>query len=178
MSATERDGARRSAKERDGARRSATERDGARRSATERDGARRSATERDGARRSATERDGARMSANERDGARRSATERDGARSAQRGARGDPTSRPIQAFKHHRSQDRLTYCAAFSNLGVGVSTLRYGKSGRHPQHSNGNSHMALGDRRSEMITAGSALGCARGRHPRLGLAVRCGDLAL
>ena len=27
--------------------------------------------------------------------------------------------------------------------------------------------MALGDRRSEMITAGSALGCARGRHPRL-----------
>ena len=60
------------------------------------------------------------MSANERDGARRSATERDGARSAQRGARGDPTSRPIQAFKHHRSQDRLTYCAAFSNLGVGV----------------------------------------------------------
>ena len=49
---------------------------------------------------------------------------------------------------------------------------------RHPQHSNGNSHMALGDRRSEMITAGSALGCARGRHPRLGLAVRCGDLTL
>ena len=38
--------------------------------------------------------------------------------------------------------------------------------------------MALGDRRSELITAGSALGCARGRHPRLGLAVRCGDLAL
>ena len=38
--------------------------------------------------------------------------------------------------------------------------------------------MALGDRRSEMITAGSALGCARGRHPRLGFAVRCGDLTL
>ena len=38
--------------------------------------------------------------------------------------------------------------------------------------------MALGDLRSEMITAGSALGCARGRHPRLGLAVRCGDLTL
>ena len=33
-------------------------------------------------------------------------------------------------------------------------------------------------RRSERIAAGSALGCARGRHPRLGLAVRCGDLAL
>ena len=48
----------------------------------------------------------------------------------------------------------------------------------HPQHSNGNSHMALGDRRSERTTAGSALGCARGRQPRLGLAVRCGDLAL
>ena len=47
-----------------------------------------------------------------------------------------------------------------------------------PHHSNGNSHMALGDRRSEMITAGSALGCARGSHPRLGLAVRCGDLTL
>ena len=26
-------------------------------------------------------------------------------------------------FKHHRSQDRLSYCAAFSNLGVGVSTI-------------------------------------------------------
>ena len=38
--------------------------------------------------------------------------------------------------------------------------------------------MALGDHRSGRITAGSALGCARGRHPRLGLAVRCGDLAL
>ena len=38
--------------------------------------------------------------------------------------------------------------------------------------------MALGDRRSEITTAGNALGCARGRHPRLGLAVRCGDLAL
>ena len=50
--------------------------------------------------------------------------------------------------------------------------------GGHPRHSNGNSHMTLGDRRSERITAGSALGCARGRHPRLGLAVRCGDLAL
>jgi len=50
--------------------------------------------------------------------------------------------------------------------------------GLHPHHSNGNSHMALGDRRSETTTAGSALGCARGRHPRLGLAVRCGDLAL
>ena len=48
----------------------------------------------------------------------------------------------------------------------------------HPQHSNGNSNMALGDRRSENATAGSALGCARGRHPRLGLAVRCGGLAL
>ena len=48
----------------------------------------------------------------------------------------------------------------------------------HPHHSNGNSHIALGDRRSERTTAGSALGCARGRHPRLGLAVRCGDLAL
>ena len=35
--------------------------------------------------------------------------------------------------------------------------------------------MALGDRRSELITAGSALGCARGRHPRLGLAVQSGD---
>ena len=44
----------------------------------------------------------------------------------------------------------------------------------HPQHSNGNSHMALGDRRSELAAAGSALGCARGRHPQLGLAVRCG----
>ena len=42
----------------------------------------------------------------------------------------------------------------------------------------GYSHMALGDRRSERIAARSALGCARGRHPRLGLAVRCGDLAL
>ena len=50
--------------------------------------------------------------------------------------------------------------------------------GVHPRHSNGNSHMALGDRRSERTTAGSGLGCARGRHPRLGLAVRCGDLAL
>ena len=48
----------------------------------------------------------------------------------------------------------------------------------HPYHTNGNSHMALGDRRSEITTARSALGCARGRHPRLGLAVRCGDLAL
>ena len=48
----------------------------------------------------------------------------------------------------------------------------------HPHHSNGNSHMALGDRRSENITAGSALECARGRQPRLCLAVRCGDLAL
>ena len=42
--------------------------------------------------------------------------------------------------------------------------------------------MALGDRqvdrRSENITAGSAIGGARGRQPRLGLAVRCGDLAL
>ena len=53
-----------------------------------------------------------------------------------------------------------------------------GQARPHPQHSNGNSHMALGDRRSEMITAGSALGCARGRQPRLGLAVRCGDLTL
>ena len=35
----------------------------------------------------------------------------------------------------------------------------------HPRHSNGNSHMALGDRRSETTTAGSALGCARGRTP-------------
>ena len=26
-------------------------------------------------------------------------------------------------FKHHRSQDRLSYCAAFSNLGVGVSRV-------------------------------------------------------
>ena len=51
-------------------------------------------------------------------------------------------------------------------------------SARHPQHSNGNSNMALGDRRSETTTAGGALGCARGRHPRLGLAVRCGDLTL
>ena len=49
---------------------------------------------------------------------------------------------------------------------------------RHPQHSNGNSHIALGDRRSETTTAGSALGCARGRHPRLGLAVRYGGPAL
>ena len=49
---------------------------------------------------------------------------------------------------------------------------------KHPHHSNRNSHMALGDRRSEMTTAGSAPGCARGGHPRLGLAVRCGDLAL
>ena len=48
----------------------------------------------------------------------------------------------------------------------------------HPRHPNGNSHMALGNRRSERTTAGSALGCARGRHPRLGLAMRCGDLAL
>ena len=38
--------------------------------------------------------------------------------------------------------------------------------------------MALGDRRSERTTAGSALGCAREKHPRLGLAVRWGDLAL
>ena len=38
--------------------------------------------------------------------------------------------------------------------------------------------MALGDRRSERTTAGSALGCAREKHPRLGLAVQCGDLAL
>ena len=38
--------------------------------------------------------------------------------------------------------------------------------------------MALGDRRSESTTAGSALGCARGRHSRLGLAVRCGHLTL
>ena len=31
---------------------------------------------------------------------------------------------PPGRFKHnHRSQDRLTYCAAFSNLGVGVSSL-------------------------------------------------------
>ena len=49
---------------------------------------------------------------------------------------------------------------------------------QHPQHSNGNSDMALGDRRSERTTAGSALGCARGRQSRLGLAVRCGDLTL
>ena len=48
----------------------------------------------------------------------------------------------------------------------------------HPRHTNGNLHMALGDRRSVRITAGSVLGCARGRHPRVGLAVRCGDLAL
>ena len=48
----------------------------------------------------------------------------------------------------------------------------------HPHHPNGISHMALGDRRSETTTAGSALGCAREMHPRLGLAVRCGDLAL
>jgi hypothetical protein len=42
-------------------------------------------------------------------------------------------------------------------------------AGAHSQHSNGNSHiMALGDRRSDRITAGSALGCARGRHLRLG----------
>ena len=27
---------------------------------------------------------------------------------------------PPDRFKHHRSQDRLTYCAAFSSLGVGV----------------------------------------------------------
>ena len=38
--------------------------------------------------------------------------------------------------------------------------------------------MALGDRRSDTVTAGGALGCARGRHPRLGLAVRCDDLTL
>ena len=65
---------------------------------------------------SATERDGARRSATERDGARRSATER-AARSAERAV-----IPPPGRFKHHRSQDRLTYCAAFSNLGVGVST--------------------------------------------------------
>ena len=38
--------------------------------------------------------------------------------------------------------------------------------------------MALGDRRSERATAGSALGFTRGRHPRMGLAVRCGDAAI
>ena len=65
-----------------------------------------------------------------------------------------------------------------------ISTVRlwprdFGPLGQpHPQHSNGNSHMALSNRRSERITGGSALGCVRGRHPRLGLAVRCGDLAL
>ena len=36
-------------------------------------------------------------------------------------------------------------------------------AGTHSQHSNGNSHMALGDRRSARITAGSALGCAIGK---------------
>ena len=41
-------------------------------------------------------------------------------------------------------------------------------AGAHSQHSNGNSHMALGHRRSDRITAGSALKCARGRHLRLG----------
>ena len=46
------------------------------------------------------------------------------------------------------------------------------------RHTNGNLHIALGDRRSERITARSTLGCATRRHPRLGLAVRCGDLAL
>ena len=60
----------------------------------------------------------------------------------------------------------------------GNSRVVCGKPPGHPQHSNGNWHMALGDRRSERATAGSALGCARERHPRLGLAVRCGDLAL
>ena len=49
---------------------------------------------------------------------------------------------------------------------------------RHPRHPNETSNMALGDRRSERITAESPPGCARGRHPRLGLAVRCGDLTL
>ena len=47
-----------------------------------------------------------------------------------------------------------------------------------PRHPNGNSNVALGDRRSFTTTAGGALGCARGRHSRLGLAVRCGDLTL
>ena len=83
--------------------------------------------------------------------ARRSATERDEARSAQRGARGDPTSRPIQAFKHHRSQDRLTYCAAFSNLGVGVSSaprpdlrgFEHGPLGPCPPHSRTRPMVAL-----------------------------------
>ena len=36
---------------------------------------------------------------------------------------------------------------------------------------------AIADLRTENTTAGSALGCARERQPRLGLAVRCGDLA-
>ena len=39
----------------------------------------------------------------------------------------------------------------------------------HPRHSNGISNIALGDRRSEMITAVGAFGCARGRRRRPGL---------
>ena len=54
----------------------------------------------------------------------------------------------------------------------------FAAASRHPRHSNGNSYMALADRRSESTTAGSALGCASGRQPKLGLTVRCGDLAL
>ena len=34
-----------------------------------------------------------------------------------------PSCDSNRTCKHHQNQDRLTYCAAFSNLGVGVSTI-------------------------------------------------------
>ena len=71
----------------------------------------------------------------------------------------------------------LWFCA-IKQIGSSKTTPPRHPRSPYPQHSNGKSHMmALGDRRSERTTAGSALGSARGRHPRLGLAVRCGGLS-
>ena len=54
-------------------------------------------------------------------------------------------------FKHHRSQDRLSYCAAFSNLGVGVSNSALGIAGTPPS----------GQQRTSWLSSGAA--CCPGR---------------
>ena len=101
-------------------------------------------------------------------------------------------ARALGASKRHKSRERRarghrpwpvnhsleTLTSSYVSRQTAGKPKRARVAPSHPQHSNGNSHMALGDRRSESTTAGSALGCARGRQPRLGLAVRCGDLTL
>ena len=105
--------------------------------------------------------------------------------SARRSTSPPPCIPPCIALQHRPSRQPRGFppqgrCVHNGNLRK-YTTYQWHQQTRprtHPRHSNGNSHMALGDRRSEMTTAGSALGCARGGHPRLGLAVRCSDLTL